>query len=130
HLCVLGELMGFNYPGAYAEHVAIPQIALKNLFRIPDGLSPAHATFADPLSDVICGQKDMGIGLDDTVVVIGAGPVGTAHAALARLEGAGQVLLLETAAGRLELARDILGDDRMRYVDTSATDGEAAVYEA
>ena len=31
--------------GAYAEHVAIPRIALKNLFRIPDGLSAAHATF-------------------------------------------------------------------------------------
>ena len=68
HLCVLGELMGFDYQGAYAELVAIPQIALKNLFRIPDGLSPAHATFADPLSDVICGHKDIAIGLDDTVV--------------------------------------------------------------
>ena len=87
--------MGFDHPGAYADRVAIPNIALKNLFRIPDGLSPAHATFADPLSDVICGHKDIAIGLDDAVVVIGAGPVGTAHAALARLQGAGQVLLLE-----------------------------------
>ena len=32
-----GELMGFDHPGAYAERVAIPNIALKNLFRIPDG---------------------------------------------------------------------------------------------
>ena len=89
NLCLHGELMGFDHPGAYAEHVAIPSIALKNLFRIPDGLSPAHATFADPLSDVICGHKDLAITLDDVVAVIGAGPVGTAHAALARLQGAG-----------------------------------------
>src|SRR3954470_24411091 len=80
NLCLNGELMGFDHPGAYADRVAIPNIALKNLFRIPDGLSPAHATFADPLSDVICGHKDIGIGLDHAVVVIGAGPVGTAHA--------------------------------------------------
>ena len=106
NLCLNGELMGFDHPGAYADRVAIPNIALKNLFRIPDGLSAAHATFADPLSDVICGHKDIAIGLDDVVVVIGAGPVGTAHAALARLQGAGQVLLLERAARRLELARD------------------------
>ena len=92
NLCLNGELMGFDHPGAYADRVAIPNIALKNLFRIPDGLSPAHATFADPLSDVICGHKDIAIGLDDVVVVIGTGPVGTAHAALARLQGAGQVL--------------------------------------
>jgi len=127
HLCPHGGLMGFDYQGAYAELVAIPQVALKNLFRIPDGLSPAHATFADPLSDAICGHKDLSIGLDDVVVVIGAGPVGTAHAALARLQGAGQVLLLERAAARLELAEAILGRERMTYVDTETEDGQAAV---
>jgi L-iditol 2-dehydrogenase len=130
NLCLHGELMGFDHPGAYADRVAIPNIALKNLFRIPDGLSPAHATFADPLSDVICGHKDIAIGLDDVVVVIGAGPVGTAHVALARLQGAGQVLLLERAPRRLELARDILGDERVAYVDTDGEDGAAAVMRA
>ena len=130
NLCLEGELMGFDHPGAYAERVVIPNIALKNLFRIPDGLSPAHATFADPLSDVICGHKDIGIGLDAVVVVIGAGPVGTAHAALARLQGAGQVLMLERAARRLELARAILGDDRLAYVDTDDQDSVAAVNRA
>lgn len=130
HLCVRHELMGFDYQGAYAELVAIPEIALKNLFRIPKGLSDAEATFADPLSDAICGHKDIAVGLDDTVVVIGAGPVGTAHAAISRLEGAGRVLLLEAASDRLELAREILGDERMSYVDVSARDGTAAVHEA
>jgi L-iditol 2-dehydrogenase len=129
NLCLNGELMGFDHPGAYADRVAIPNIALKNLFRIPDGLSPEHATFADPLSDVICGHKDLAIGLDDVVVVIGAGPVGTAHAALARLAGAGQVLMVEQAARRLELADDILGEDRLRYVDASQQDPQAAVME-
>ena len=81
HLCGNGGLMGFDYQGAYAELVAIPQVALKNLFRIPEGLSDVHATFADPLSDAICGHKDIAVGLDDTVAVVGAGPVGTAHAA-------------------------------------------------
>jgi len=84
HLCVRGELMGFDYQGAYAELVSIPQIALKNLFTIPESLSDEEATFADPLSDAICGHKDIGIGLDETVAVIGAGPVGTAHAAISR----------------------------------------------
>jgi L-iditol 2-dehydrogenase len=130
NLCLNGELMGFDHPGAYAERVAIPNIALKNLFRIPDELSPEHATFADPLSDVICGHKDIAIGLDDAVVVIGAGPVGTAHAALARLEGAGQVLVLERTARRLDLARAILGDERVAYVDTEDRDPVAAVMEA
>ena len=127
HLCTNGGLMGFDFQGAYAELVAIPRVALKNLFRIPDGLSDVHATFADPLSDVICGHKDIAVSLDDSVVVIGAGPVGTAHAAIARLEGAGRVLMLETAAPRLELAREVLGDERLTYVDTSSSEGLEAV---
>jgi L-iditol 2-dehydrogenase len=130
HLCVRHELMGFDYQGAYAELVAIPQIALKNLFAVPDGLSDEEATFADPLSDAICGHKDIGVGLDDAVVVIGAGPVGTAHAAISRLEGAGHVMLLESAFNRLELARGILGDERMTYVDVSKADGVEAVRRA
>src|SRR5829696_7205890 len=93
NLCLDGELMGFDHPGAYAERVVIPNIALKNLFRIPDGLSAAHA-------------------------------------ALARLQGAGQVLMVERAARRLELARDILGDERVAYVDTSGEDSVAAVMRA
>jgi L-iditol 2-dehydrogenase len=127
NLCLHGELMGFDHPGAYAEHVAIPRIALKNLFRIPDGLSAAHATFADPLSDVICGHKDLAITLDEVVAVIGAGPVGTAHAALARLQGAACVILFERTAQRLNLARAILGDERMSYVDTEGEDPVASV---
>jgi L-iditol 2-dehydrogenase len=130
HLCVRHELMGFDYQGAYAELVAIPEIALKNLFLIPGGLSDEEATFADPLSDAICGHKDLAVGLDETVVVIGAGPVGTAHAAISRLEGAGHVMLLEAARDRLELAREILGDERMSYVDVSEADGTAAVHAA
>jgi L-iditol 2-dehydrogenase len=127
HLCVEHQLMGFDYQGAYTELVAIPEIALKNLFKIPDGLSDVVATFADPLSDAICGHKDISVGLDDTVAVIGAGPVGTAHAAISRLQGAGQVMLMETATDRLELARTILGDERMSYVDVSNGDGIATV---
>ncbi len=130
HLCVRHELMGFDYQGAYAELVAIPEIALKNLFHIPRELSDDEATFADPLSDAICGHKDIAVSLDDTVAVIGAGPVGTAHAAISRLEGAGAVLLLESAPERLELARGILGDERMTYIDVSRSDAIEAVRSA
>ncbi len=107
--------MGFDYPGAYAEFVAVPNVALKNVYRVPEGLDPAASTFADPLSDAICGHKDLGVGPGQTVVVVGAGPIGTAHAALALAEGAEVVYLLETEARRLELARDVLGDDDVRF---------------
>jgi L-iditol 2-dehydrogenase len=122
HLCQDGALMGFDFQGAYAELVAVPQIAIKNVFKIPEGLDDVHATFADPLSDAICGQKDLDIELDDRVVVIGAGPVGTAHCALALAQGAGTVYLLETEARRLELAEQVLGGNGVVFADVSGRD--------
>ena len=128
HLCQNGGLMGFDFPGAYAELAAIPAIALKNVFRLPNGLDDIHATFADPLSDALCGQKDLAIELDDRVVVIGAGPIGTAHAALALSQGAGSVYLLEAAPQRLELARAVLGEDGVVYGDVRERDPVAFVH--
>jgi L-iditol 2-dehydrogenase len=122
HLCQDGALMGFDFQGAYAELVAIPEIAMKNVFKLPGSLDDVHATFADPLSDAICGQKDLDIELDDRVVVIGAGPVGTAHCALALAQGAGTVYLLETEARRLELAQEVLGGNGVVFADVSGRD--------
>ena len=122
HLCQNGGLMGFDYQGAYAELVAVPSVALKNVFPLPDGLDDVHATFADPLSDAICGHKDMEIGLENIVVVIGAGPVGTAHVALALAQGADVVHLLETSPLRLDLARRVLADAEVEYVDVTGRD--------
>jgi L-iditol 2-dehydrogenase len=122
HLCSQAGLMGFDYQGAYAELVAVPEVALKNVYRLPDGLDPAASTFADPLSDAICGHKDLRIGPGQTVIVVGAGPIGTAHAALALDERAEEVWLFETEARRLELARGVLGDERLRYVNVAEED--------
>lgn len=127
HLCVNGELMGFDHQGAYAELVAIPEIALKNLFAVPDGLSAEDSTFADPLSDAICGHKDLAIGNGDTVLVIGAGPVGVAHAILARAEGASRVVIAEHAEKRLSLAESVLGSGGADYVETANGDAVGAL---
>jgi L-iditol 2-dehydrogenase len=127
HLCQRGGLMGFDYPGAYAELVAVPAVALKNVFRLPDGLDPVYATFADPLSDAICGHKDLGIGPGQTVAVVGAGPIGTAHAALTLAEGAERLLLLEREARRLELAHAVLGSSAIEYLDVSTRDAVEVV---
>jgi L-iditol 2-dehydrogenase len=122
HLCQNGALMGFDFQGAYAELVAVPEIAMKNVFKIPQGLDDVHATFADPLSDAICGQKDLEIELDDRIVVIGAGPIGTAHTALGLAQGAGTVYLLETEARRLRLAKEVLGGNGVVFADVSGRD--------
>jgi L-iditol 2-dehydrogenase len=62
-------------------------------------------------------QADIRIG--DTVLVLGAGPVGLSTVALARLSGAGQVLCIGAPAHRLETARQMGAAD---YLDIDCAD--------
>jgi len=81
--------IGQRWPGGFADYLAVPNEACArgSIFSIPPGLDPAVATIAEPLSSTIHAQEKGNIGLGDTVVVIGAGPVGCMHVALARARG-------------------------------------------
>ncbi|RLG46956.1 MAG: dehydrogenase, partial [Thermoproteota archaeon] len=66
--------------GSYAEYVKVPSPIVKhNLHIIPPNLSYAEAAITEPLACVLHGALKAGIKLGDTVVVIGAGPIGILH---------------------------------------------------
>jgi L-iditol 2-dehydrogenase len=63
--------------GAYAEYIRIPaRIVQKNTLHIPDDVPFQHAALAEPLACVVHGLEQSGPRPGDTVVVIGAGPIG------------------------------------------------------
>lgn len=131
NLCELHQLLGYDpFPGAYAEYFAVPRIGLRNVFRVPEGLAPEVVTIADPLSNTINGQEILDAGLGDVVVVIGAGPIGCMHAAIARARGAARVLLFDVSEGRVELAEKVLGNDRVECAAATGAEMVSAVEKA
>ncbi|HEV2114292.1 MAG TPA: alcohol dehydrogenase catalytic domain-containing protein [Terriglobales bacterium] len=63
--------------GAYAEYIRIPQrIVQKNLLPIPTHLSFASAAMVEPLACVLLGLHESETRAEDTIAVIGAGPIG------------------------------------------------------
>ncbi len=79
-------------------------LAVDGLNRIPDGVSFAEASVAEPLACVVNGQELAGVGQGDDVVVVGAGPIGCLHVRLARANGARRVFLVELNRSRLDMA--------------------------
>ena len=74
--------------GAYAEFMRIPaRIVAKNMIRIPAGMAAEHAALTEPLACALHGWEDSGARAGDTVVVIGAGPLGLMMMHLASLSG-------------------------------------------
>jgi len=134
--CLNQVAMGYQLPGGYADQVVAPAAALAagGLNRIPDHVSFAEASLAEPLACVVNGQELARVGESDTVVVIGAGPIGCLHVRLARARGAARILLLDRDAARLRTAAALVipdlalatGDDDPVAAVLDATDGRGA----
>ena len=128
--------MGYQFPGGFAEYLIVPRevLAVDGLNRIPDALSFAEASVAEPLACVLNGQELAGVGPGDTVVVIGSGPIGCLHVRLARARGAARIILIDLNADRLAAAAALVAPDLTVATDTqdpvaavlSATDGRGA----
>ena len=74
--------------GAYAEYICIPsRIVEKNTLPVPAGVLFEHAALAEPLACVVRGLEESGAKAGDTMVVIGAGPIGLMFIHTAELAG-------------------------------------------
>lgn len=74
--------------GAYAEYIQIPaRIVEKNTLLIPNGVPLEHAALTEPLACVVRGLEETGAKPGDTMVVIGAGPIGLMFMHVAELAG-------------------------------------------
>ncbi|MGC4834984.1 zinc-dependent dehydrogenase [Micromonospora vinacea] len=105
--------MGYHFDGGFAEHMVVPHnvLAVDGLNRIPEGLSFAEASVAEPLACVLNGQNLAGVGKGDDVVVVGSGPIGCLHVRLARSRGAARVFLVDLNRERLDLAANLVRPD-------------------
>src|ERR1700760_2981070 len=74
--------------GAYAEYIRIPaRIVAKNTLHVPDIVPLEHAALTEPLACVVRGLEETNAQPGDTVVVIGAGPIGLMFINAAQLAG-------------------------------------------
>ncbi len=86
-----GATAGFEPSGGgFAEYIRVMDfiVANRGVVHIPDDVPFEQAAFVEPLNTVLKGTKLLNLVPDDTVLVIGQGPIGLMHAALARRAGA------------------------------------------
>ncbi|MFP4302338.1 MAG: zinc-binding dehydrogenase [Spirochaetaceae bacterium] len=98
--------IGQAWKGGFAEKMIIPResVRLGNLLPAPEQLESIYAAMAEPGSSVIHSHEKAETRMGDTVLVMGAGPIGCLHVAIARASGAEKVFLADLVEERLELA--------------------------
>lgn len=104
--CIKGGWeLGCRIDGCQAEYVRVP-FADMGLNRIPDYVKDENALFTgDILSSGYFGAELCNIKPGDTILVIGAGPVGLCAGLCARLFGASRIVMADTDQERLALAK-------------------------
>jgi len=100
NLCERYYTLGLSTHGALAEYVAAPAATLR---EIPDGCGDHDAALAQPLAVGLHAVDRSGVRPGDTVVLLGAGAIGSFI--LAGLAGHdGRVVAVDVDAGRLAAA--------------------------
>src|ERR1700749_900304 len=107
--------------GAYAEYIRIPaRIVEKNTLLIPDRVPFEHAALTEPLACVVRGLEESGARHGDTMVVIGAGPIGLMFMHVAELAGLRVIAVVkrddQVAAARLFGAAQVVQTSRAEDV--------------
>lgn len=121
HRCSRGEVVrcerrqtqvfgvGPELPGGQAEAVAVPG-ADHAIRRIPEGVNVEQAVLlTDILPTGYFGARNADIEPGETVVVIGAGPVGIMALLSAQLFGAARVLVVDRVPDRLAVVAELGG---------------------
>lgn len=104
-LCVEAHIFGFKkvVHGGMAEYLKFPANA--RVYKVPDGVSEAHAALIEPLACALHAVERGEIRLGDVVVQVGCGTLGLCMVAAERLKNPGLLIALDLLDSRLELAR-------------------------
>ena len=90
--------------GGFAEYVRVMDwIVRRGLVKIPDGIPFEQAAFVEPVNTCYKAIKNLDLAPDETVLVIGQGPIGILLAVLAARSGA-RVLTSDLFAERHKVA--------------------------
>ena len=98
------DYYGSRRDGAFAEYLAVKKW---NLIPIPDSISYDEAAMCEPCAVAMHALNRAGVKEGDSVVVMGAGPIGLMLAQVARMLGAGHVALSDIDEEKKAFARKL-----------------------
>jgi L-iditol 2-dehydrogenase len=91
---------------AYGEYIVGPA---DKFYKLPDHVTFEQASLIDTFSVCLHAQHLSGLGINDRVAIIGAGPIGLGQLMLAKASGA-DVIITDVVPSALDLARELGAD--------------------
>ena len=126
--CQINYAMGYQFAGGFSEYMLLNKTVVNYgpVHKLPDQVGYDEGALAEPLACVLNALELTGIKLGDTVVIIGAGPIGCMIIPVAYRMGATKVIVIQRSRPRMEAARKFGADV---YICSSEEDPIARVLE-
>lgn len=127
--CPEMQQVGITRDGAFAEYVAVPA---RLVVPAPNEAADEVLALTEPVACVVRAARKADIRFGQSVVILGAGPIGNLHIQMMRLVGAAPIIVAEVSAERAAMAReagaDVVVTDPATLRDTvlELTDGRGA----
>ena len=105
-VCRTYGALGWRLPGGFAEYVAVPGQLLVDgsINHVPADVPVWKACMAEPLACAVHGQTTLRVGPEDSVLIVGGGPMGSLNVLLAKQRGAVVVVLADPNECRRDFA--------------------------
>jgi L-iditol 2-dehydrogenase len=101
------QQMGITMDGAFAEYIAVPA---RLVIPAPDTVPTEVLALTEPLACVVRCARKANITFGQSVVVLGAGPIGNLHVQLLRTIGAAPIIVADLSEDRVNMALEAGAD--------------------
>jgi 2-desacetyl-2-hydroxyethyl bacteriochlorophyllide A dehydrogenase len=105
--CPAMTQVGIGRDGAFAEYVVVPA---RLVIPVPDGMPEALQALVEPVACVVRAARKARVGFGQSVVVLGAGPIGNLHLQMLRLCGAAPIIVADLSEDRCRMALAVGAD--------------------
>ncbi len=127
--CPEMQQMGITIDGAFAEYICVPA---RLVIAAPRGTAAEVLALTEPLACVVRCARKAGVTFGQSVVVLGAGPIGNLHVQLLRTIGAAPIIVSDISEDRVQMALEAGADvgvtdpQKLEQVVLDQTDGRGA----
>jgi L-iditol 2-dehydrogenase len=124
-MCESLEAFGYHFDGGYQEYMAVPAKSIRcgGVQVLPETVSFEEAAVAELLACSINGQRLSDFRFGESVLIIGAGPVGLMQSRLAKARGCGPIYMADVLPEKLELSMELCRGELAGTLNSRDRDG-------
>lgn len=98
NVCQNLRVSGVHLDGGYREYMAVPE---SDVYRLPDSLSDRDAIMIEPTTIAVQACSRARLEFEDTLMIIGAGALGSSMLRIARLYSPRKILMVDIEEDKL-----------------------------